>query len=45
MLKEQDNSAFDAERLIAISGELADLQAEKTKLEEEWLQLTLSLDA
>ena len=45
LLKEQDNSAFDAERLIAISGELTELQAEKSKLEEEWLQLTHSLDA
>jgi ATP-binding cassette subfamily F protein uup len=41
---EQESSAFDAERLIAISAELLDLQAEKAKLEEEWLQVTLSLE-
>jgi ATP-binding cassette subfamily F protein uup len=45
LVKEQDSSAFNAERLIAISAELAHLQAEKAKLEEEWLQVTLSLDA
>ena len=45
LVKEQDSSAFNAERLIAISAELAQLQGEKAKLEEEWLQVTLSLDA
>ena len=45
LVKEQDSSAFDAERLIAISAELSQLQGEKAKLEEEWLQVTLSLDA
>ena len=44
LVKEQDSSAFDAERLIAISAELAQLQGEKAKLEEEWLQVTLSLE-
>jgi ATP-binding cassette subfamily F protein uup len=44
LLTEQESSAFDAERLIAISAELLDLQAEKAKLEEEWLQVTLSLE-
>ena len=41
---EQESSAFDAERLIAIAAELAVLSKEATKLEEEWLQVTLSLE-
>jgi ATP-binding cassette subfamily F protein uup len=45
LIAEQESSAFDADRLIAISAELQELQAEKTKLEEEWLQVTLSLEA
>ena len=44
LIAEQESSAFDAERLIAIAKELTELQAEKAKLEEEWLQLTLSLE-
>jgi ATP-binding cassette subfamily F protein uup len=44
LIAEQESSAFDADRLIAISAELQELQAEKTKLEEEWLQVTLSLE-
>jgi hypothetical protein len=42
---EQGNAAFDAERLVAIASELAALSTEATKLEEEWLQVTLSLEA
>jgi hypothetical protein len=45
LIAEQESFAFDADRLIAISAELLELQAEKTKLEEEWLQVTLSLEA
>ena len=41
---EQESSAFDAERLVAIAAELAYLSKEATKLEEEWLQVTLSLE-
>jgi ATP-binding cassette subfamily F protein uup len=41
---EQESSAFDAERLVAIATELAVLSKEATKLEEEWLQVTLSLE-
>ena len=41
---EQDTAAFDAERLHAITGELATLSSDKDKLEEEWLQVTLSLE-
>jgi ATP-binding cassette subfamily F protein uup len=41
---EQDTAAFDAERLHAITGELATLRSDKDKLEEEWLQVTLSLE-
>jgi ATP-binding cassette subfamily F protein uup len=41
---EQENAAFDADRLIAIAAELAVLATEATKLEEEWLQVTLSLE-
>jgi ATP-binding cassette subfamily F protein uup len=44
LITEQESSAFDADRLIAISAELLELQAEKAKLEEEWLQVTLSLE-
>jgi ATP-binding cassette subfamily F protein uup len=44
LIAEQESAAFDAERLVAISAELLDLQAEKAKLEEEWLQVTLSLE-
>jgi ATP-binding cassette subfamily F protein uup len=41
---EQETAAFDADRLIAIASELLVLSAEATKLEEEWLQVTLSLE-
>jgi hypothetical protein len=41
---EQETAAFDAERLIAIASELVVLSAEAAKLEEEWLQVTLSLE-
>jgi ATP-binding cassette subfamily F protein uup len=41
---EQETAAFDAYRLIAIAAELAALGMEATKLEEEWLQVTLSLE-
>jgi ATP-binding cassette subfamily F protein uup len=41
---EQESSAFDADRLVAISSELLELHSEKAKLEEEWLQVTLSLE-
>jgi hypothetical protein len=44
LIAEQESAAFDAERLVAISAELLDLQTEKAKLEEEWLQVTLSLE-
>jgi ATP-binding cassette subfamily F protein uup len=41
---EQESAAFDAERLTAIAAELAVLGAEAAKLEEEWLQVTVSLE-
>jgi hypothetical protein len=41
---EQETAAFDADRLVAIASELLVLSAEATKLEEEWLQVTLSLE-
>jgi ATP-binding cassette subfamily F protein uup len=44
LIAEQESAAFDAPRLVAISAELLDLQTEKAKLEEEWLQVTLSLE-
>jgi ATP-binding cassette subfamily F protein uup len=44
LLAEQETAAFDAERLIAIASELAELQASKAKFEEEWLQVTLLLE-
>jgi len=42
---EQESAAFDADRLVVIATELAALTAEATKLEEEWLQVTLSLES
>jgi ATP-binding cassette subfamily F protein uup len=42
---EQESAAFDADRLVAIAAELTGLNKEATKLEEEWLQVTLSLEA
>jgi ATP-binding cassette subfamily F protein uup len=41
---EQESAAFDADRLIAITSELASLSTEAAKLEEEWLKVTLSLE-
>ena len=41
---EQETAAFDADRLVAIASELVVLGAEARKLEEEWLQVTLSLE-
>lgn len=41
----QDAAAFDPEKLITIASELSDLKAEKSKLEEEWLHTTLSLES
>jgi ATP-binding cassette subfamily F protein uup len=42
---EQEGAAFDADRLVAIASELAALGTEAAKLEEEWLHVTLSLEA
>jgi ATP-binding cassette subfamily F protein uup len=42
---EQESASFDAERLHAITNELTVLRAEKNKLEEEWLHVTVSLEA
>jgi ribonuclease D len=41
---EQELCEFDAERLAAITGELADLNLEKSRREEEWLAATLLLE-
>ena len=41
---QQDAAAFDPEKLITIESGLSDLRAEKSKLEEEWLHTTLSLE-
>jgi hypothetical protein len=41
---EQVTAAFDAERLVGISSELKILSLEAAKLEEDWLQVTLSLE-
>jgi ATP-binding cassette subfamily F protein uup len=41
---EQETAAFDAARLVAIASELVVLSAEAAKLEEDWLQVTLSLE-
>ncbi len=45
LMAEQENSAFDANRLTEISNELENSQREKVLLEEEWLQATLSMEA
>jgi ATP-binding cassette subfamily F protein uup len=42
---EQESAAFDADRLVAIASELTALGTEAAKLEEEWLHVTLSLEA
>ena len=44
LIMEQERAAFDADRLVAIAAELTGLNKEATKLEEEWLQVTLSLE-
>jgi ATP-binding cassette subfamily F protein uup len=41
---EQESAAFDADRLVAIASELSALSTEAAALEEEWLQVTLSLE-
>ena len=41
---EQESAAFDAERLLESTNELEVLLSEKSILEEEWLQVTLSLE-
>jgi ATP-binding cassette subfamily F protein uup len=41
---QQDAAAFDPEKLITIESGLRDLRAEKSKLEEDWLHTTLSLE-
>ena len=42
---EQESAAFDADRLVVIASELGALSIEAAKLEEEWLQVTVSLEA
>ena len=44
LVAEQENAAFDADRLHAITDELIVLRAEKDKLEEEWLQTIVLLE-
>ena len=41
---QQEAAAFDPEQLVRIESELKDLRSEKSKLEEDWLHTTLSLD-
>ena len=41
---EQESAAFDANRLVVIASELGALSIEAAKLEEEWLQVTVSLE-
>ena len=43
LLREQEESAFDAPRLIEIASELALVRANQATLEEEWLSTTLAL--
>ena len=42
---EQESAAFEPNRLVEIDTELIALEFEKNKLEEEWLNVTLSLDS
>jgi ATP-binding cassette subfamily F protein uup len=42
---EQEAAAFEPDRLVTIDTELGEIESEKNKLEEEWLQVTLSLDS
>jgi ATP-binding cassette subfamily F protein uup len=44
LLAEQEVSEFSAERLAAITEELANLNSEKSSREEEWLAATLLID-
>jgi len=44
LLNEQENSAFDPAHLMKVTQELEEVNSEKNKLEEEWLQVTLSLE-
>ena len=41
---EQQGASFDAERLLEITNEIAQLRGEKNRLEEEWLQVTVLLE-
>ena len=42
---EQEIAAYEPERLVQVSKELKEIRAEKDKIEEEWLQVTLLLEA
>ena len=44
LTSEQESAAFDADRLVVIASELGALSIEAAKLEEEWLQVTVSLE-
>ena len=44
LLAEQELSEFSSERLAAITGELADMNLEKSRREEEWLAATLLIE-
>jgi ATP-binding cassette subfamily F protein uup len=44
LIAEQELCEFDAERLAAIAGELAELNLEKSRREEEWLAATLLIE-
>ncbi|MEY3752731.1 MAG: ABC transporter ATP-binding protein [Actinobacteria bacterium] len=41
---EQEESSFNAERLLEITNEIAQLRGDKNRLEEEWLQVTVLLE-
>jgi ATP-binding cassette subfamily F protein uup len=41
---EQEDASFDAERLHSINIELTQLRTDKSRLEEEWLEITLKLE-
>jgi ATP-binding cassette subfamily F protein uup len=44
LINEQNTAEYDANRLVAITAELTDLQSEKLSREEEWLAATLLIE-
>jgi ATP-binding cassette subfamily F protein uup len=45
LLKEQEDEAFNPERLIEIAAEVEKIESELQAREEEWLEITLALES